>query len=152
MPQPTLPEKTLTIPPEWIDRNGHVNVAYYVLAFDYATDNFYEGLGIGETYHQQGFSLFTLGMNVDYHREIFEGTRIRMTTQLINWDHKRLHYFHRMENLDAGYLAATNECIGIHVNLNTRRSTPFNDNTRQQLEQMLAQHQTLEQPPIQRQL
>ena len=141
-----LPEKLLTIPPEWIDRNGHVNVAYYVLAFDYATDSFYDALDIGETYQEQGFSLFTLGMNVDYLREIFEGTKVRMTTQLINWDKKRLHYFHRMINLDTGHVAAANECIAMHVDLNIRRSAPFNDDTVANIESMMAQHETLNQP------
>lgn len=141
-----LPEKILTIPPEWIDRNGHVNVAYYVLAFDYATDSFYDTLGIGESYQEQGFSVFTLGMNVDYLREIFEGTQIKMTTQLIDWDHKRLHYFHRMINLDAGYMAATNECIAMHVNLNQRRSAPFSDKTKANIEIMMEGHAQLNRP------
>ena len=33
---------------EWIDYNGHMNVAYYTLAFDKALDFFFEDvLGIG---------------------------------------------------------------------------------------------------------
>lgn len=141
-----LPEMQLTIPPEWIDRNGHVNVAYYVLAFDYATDNLYDELGIGEAYQTQGFSVFTLGMNVDYLREIFEGTQVKITTQLINHDAKRLHYFHRMVNLDAGYAAATNECIAMHVDLNKRRSAPFNDLTQSKIERMMDTHRELKRP------
>lgn len=141
-----LPEFTLTIPPEWIDRNGHVNVAYYVLAFDYATDAFYDKLGIGEAYQGEGFSLFTLGLNVNYLREIFEGTAVKITTQLINWDHKRLHYFHRMINVDAGYMAATNECIAMNVNLTSRRSAPFNDNAKTEIEKMMAAHSQMNKP------
>ena len=38
----TLPQTTLTVRPEWIDHNGHMNVAYYVLAFDESTDAVYE--------------------------------------------------------------------------------------------------------------
>ncbi|MEM7334638.1 MAG: thioesterase family protein [Chloroflexota bacterium] len=146
MSETQLPEKILTIPPEWIDRNGHVNVAYYVLAFDYATDAFYDTLGIGEAYQEKGFSVFTLGMNVDYLREIFEGTKIRMTTQLINWDKKRLHYFHRMFNLDAGYLAATNECIAMHIDLNKRKSAPFSAETNANIEATMNQHAQLSHP------
>ena len=37
---------TDTVRPEWIDYNGHMNVAYFVLAFDYATDAFLEFLGM----------------------------------------------------------------------------------------------------------
>jgi len=38
------------VKPEWIDYNGHMNVAYYVLAFDHAIDDFYGRLGLGEAY------------------------------------------------------------------------------------------------------
>lgn len=30
----TFLEIDLTVKPEWIDHNGHMNVGYYVLAFD----------------------------------------------------------------------------------------------------------------------
>ena len=31
--------------PEWIDANGHMNLAYYVVLFDSATDAIFEPLG-----------------------------------------------------------------------------------------------------------
>ena len=37
-----------TVLPEWIDYNGHMNVAFYMLAFDQATDAFFDYLGMGE--------------------------------------------------------------------------------------------------------
>ncbi len=33
--------------PDWIDHNGHLNVAYFVLAFDYTTDAYYETTTVG---------------------------------------------------------------------------------------------------------
>ena len=30
--------------PEWIDNNGHMNVGYYLVVFDYATDAFFRWL------------------------------------------------------------------------------------------------------------
>ena len=33
--------------PEWIDANGHMNLAYYVVLFDYATDTLFNAIGIG---------------------------------------------------------------------------------------------------------
>ena len=51
--------------PEWIDYNGHMNVAYYVLAFDYATDAFFDHLGIGRDYkNAANCSTFAVEMNV----------------------------------------------------------------------------------------
>ena len=46
----TLPQTHLTVKPEWIDHNGHMNVAFYVLAFDQATDQVYEPWGLGLDY------------------------------------------------------------------------------------------------------
>lgn len=34
--------------PEWIDSNGHMNLAYYVVVFDLATDKLYAALDIGD--------------------------------------------------------------------------------------------------------
>lgn len=141
-----LPLFKQTVQPEWIDHNGHMNVAFYVLAFDLATDEFYEGLNIGLTYQKTGYSVFTLGMNVDYMQELFEGDPIRVETRLVDYDHKRVHYIHMMYHAEKGFLAATNECLGMHVGYESRKSEPFPEAVQADLAQMLADHQTLELP------
>ncbi len=74
-PDHSLVATELEIRPEWTDANGHMNVAYYVLAFDRATDAFYDALGIGWPYlERERKSLFTLAMNVDYVREVMAGS------------------------------------------------------------------------------
>ncbi|HTQ82203.1 MAG TPA: thioesterase family protein, partial [Pseudolabrys sp.] len=37
----------MTVEPQWIDYNGHLNVAYYNVLFDRAVDELYELLGLG---------------------------------------------------------------------------------------------------------
>ena len=107
---------------EWIDYNGHMNVAYYVLAFDHATDAFLDHLGMDEAYRREtGGSTFTAESYVTYQREVHEGDPLRFTTQLIGYDSKRVHYFHSMHHETEGYLAATNELLSLHVDLNQRR-------------------------------
>lgn len=114
------------VKPEWIDHNGHMNVGYFVVAFDEATDAAYELWGIGLDYPAaSGYSVFTLGMNVDYVAELFEGDPLRIETLLVDFDHKRIHYFHRMLHGKTRKLAATNECLCMNVDLDTRSSTPF---------------------------
>ena len=121
-----LPVETrLVIRPEWTDANGHMNVAYYVLAFDRATDAFYDRLGIGWGILEQGRSLFTLAMNVDYLREAFAGDSVRIASRLLDCDAKRLHYFHEMFRERDGVLAATNEIVALQVGMAARRSEPF---------------------------
>ncbi len=112
--------------PEWIDHNGHMNVGYFVVAFDEATDAVYEDWGLGLAYPEtSGCSVFTLGMNVDYLAELFEGDPLRIETALVDHDEKRIHYYHRMFNASTDALAATNECLCMNVDLESRRSAPF---------------------------
>ena len=137
-------ETRLDIPPKWTDRNGHLNVAYYVLAFDRATDAFYDALGIGWGYLERaGRSMFTLAMNVDYLGEVFAGDNVRIVSRLIDCDHKLIHYFHEMHHATRAHLVATNELLSIHVNMGTRRSEPFPPGVRTQLAETKAAHAAL---------
>ena len=123
------------VKPEWIDHNGHMNVGYFVVAFDEATDAVYETWGIGEHYPDtSGCSVFTLGVNVDYLAELFEGDPIVMETRLLDHDAKRIHYVHTMQHAESGALAAVNECLCMNVGLAERRSAPFPDDVQAKLD------------------
>lgn len=140
-------ESRIIVEPEWVDYNGHMNLAYYVLAFDRATDVFYDELGIGIAYRERmNSSMFTLGINVDYLNEVFANDELRITTQLLHTDNKRLRYFHQMYQGNPERLVATNECLAVHVDMQLRKSTPFPQETRQRIEATLARHQSLPAP------
>jgi acyl-CoA thioesterase FadM len=138
----------LTVKPEWLDYNSHMNVAYYVLAFDIATDAVYEQWQIGEAYVATGLSVFTLGMNVDYLGEMFDSDPLRITTQLVDADHKRIHYFHRMFHGTTGKLVATNECLCMNVELASRRGAPFPNDVHTGFERTLSTHAKLGVPAL----
>ncbi len=137
----------ISVEPEWVDYNGHMNLAFYVLAFDKATDNFYDQLGIGLDYRaEQDSSMFTLGINVDYLREVFQGDELLITTQLLEVDKKRLRYIHQMYQGDDGQPVAVNECLAIHVNMSSRKSEPFPVPTQTRINTAMVSHQQLAQP------
>ena len=71
---------------EWIDNHRHLNVAFFVLAFDFAADAIYEEWRIDSAY-QSGCSVFTLGMNVDQLKELSSGGNVEIGTQLLDWDY-----------------------------------------------------------------
>lgn len=132
------------IRPEWIDYNGHMNVAYYVLVFDYATDAFWSYLGIGEDYLKRtGNSTFALESHITYQGEVKLGDRVRVTSQLLGADAKRLHFLHRMYHAEQGYLASTLESVALHVSLATRRGAPFPEDRQAFLDRVLAAHRRL---------
>ena len=130
--------------PEWIDYNGHMNVAYYVLAFDHATDAFLDYVGLDQTYKEDAnCTTFVVDMNVCYTGEVREGDALRFTTQVLNADEKRLHYFHRMYHAEQGYLAATNEIMTVHISLATRRVAPMRADILSRVEAVRDRHKSL---------
>lgn len=132
---------------EWCDYNDHLNVAYYVLIFDHATDAFHGSVGLDEAYRAaSGCSTFAVEMHTTYLAEVRNGEEVYCTTQLLDFDEKRFHYFHRMYNAEKGYLAATNECMGVHVDMSVRRVAPMNDTLRNSFRQMMERHSGLPRP------
>jgi acyl-CoA thioester hydrolase len=138
---------TDTVRPEWIDYNGHMNVAYYVLAFDYATDAFFDYLGIGRAYKEgSGCSTFAADMNAGYRREVHVGDPLAFATWFLGHDDKRLHYYHEMYHGTEGWLASTCELLSLHIDMAARRTAPFPDIVMARLEEVRAAHASVRLP------
>jgi len=112
--------------PEWIDSNGHLNLAYYVVVFDLATDALYAALGIGDVYREAtGFSCFTAETHTLYEREVHLGDKLLVRAWLLGVDAKRVHYFHEMFHVDSGERSAAQELMALHIDMSIRRVAPF---------------------------
>jgi len=134
--------------PEWIDHNGHMNVGYYLVVFDYATDAFFRWVGLDDAHRRTaGVTTFCLEAHVTYHREVRAGDPLRFTTLLLGHDEKRIHYFHQMHHATDGFLAATNELMSLHVSRATRRAAPLAVAVRKRLASIQAAHDAVPRPP-----
>ena len=133
--------------PEWIDHNGHMNMGYYLVVFDFATDAFLAWVGLdGQHRQRQQVTTFCLEAHITYHREVRRGDPLRFTTRLLGHDAKRIHYLHEMHHATAGYLAATNELMLMNIDYETRRSAPWPDWAMERLDRMAAAHKSLPVP------
>ena len=133
---------------EWIDYNNHMNVAYYVLAFDHATDAFFDYLGLDDAYREAtGGSTFAAETHVTYQREVHAGDPLRFTTQLLDHDSKRLHFMHHMYHEEEGFLAATSEWLGLHIDLTVRRVSAMPPEILARVAEVAAAHGRLPAPP-----
>lgn len=134
--------------PEWIDHNGHMNMGYYVVVFDLATDEFLAWCGLDARHRrEQAITTFCLEAHVTYHREVGEGDPLRFTTLLLAHDTRRIHYFHQMYHAREGWLAATNELISLHVSRHTRRAAPMAPAILARLAATQRAHDLLPRPP-----
>jgi acyl-CoA thioester hydrolase len=110
--------------PEWIDHNQHMNMGYYLVVFDFATDEFLSWVGLDAAHRAaREVTTFCVEAHVTYHREVRAGDPLRFTTVLLGHDEKRIHYLHSMYHAEEGYLAATNELMSLHVSQGTRRAS-----------------------------
>ena len=133
---------------EWIDHNRHMNMGYYVVVFDLATDEFFRFVGLDEEHRRvHAVTTFCLEAHVTYHREVREGDPLRFTTQLLAYDAKRLHYIHAMYHGADGYLASTNELMSLHVDRTSRRGAPMAPPILDRLAAIHAAHARLPRPP-----
>lgn len=135
-----------TVSSDWVDYNGHMNVAYYVLIFDHATDALQDKVGLDEKLRlETGSSVFVAEAHITYDNEVMEGEKVRVETQILDHDAKRLHLFHTMYNTD-GSLCATNEVMILHVNLNTRKVGPFPAHVSERIASIYKEHAKLPAP------
>jgi acyl-CoA thioester hydrolase len=147
MPAQPLDVYRAPVDAAWIDYNGHMNVAYYMLMFDRATDVLFDRLGLGAAYRQRtNHTLFVLEAHITYEREVKEGDMLRIATQLIDADAKRLHLFHTMYHEAEGYRAATNELLTLHVDLAGPTARNFAAAEQAAVDSMLDEHRRLGRP------
>lgn len=134
---------TATVRPDWIDYNGHMNVGYYLVAFDLATEAVCVHLGIGEAYRRANdASIFVLEAHVTYDREVIEGAPLAFRSRIVDHDAKRFHLMHHMYHAEEGFLAATNELMCMHVDLTTKRSAPLPGDASRRLETLYQEHKS----------
>jgi len=140
-----IPTVARTVPLDWTDYNGHMNEARYLQAFGDATDRFMEIIGCDGDYIATGGSYFTVETHICHLDEVHAGARIRVETQCLLGDGKKMQLFHRMYEGDR--LLATGEHMLIHVSLETRRASVPAEHIAARLSEIVAAHKALSQPP-----
>lgn len=141
-----------TARPEWTDYNGHMNLAYYLLVFDHATDALLDQIGLDAVHRERtGGSVFVVEAHLTYGDEVRAGEDLHVATRVLGVDGKRLHLFHEMfagpdDTPDGHRPVATNELMILHVDLATRRSAGLPEKVRTNLESLREQHAALPAP------
>jgi acyl-CoA thioester hydrolase len=137
----------MRVEPQWIDYNGHLNMAYYNVLFDRAVDEVYELLGIGPSYlKRSNHSTMTAEVHVRYLREIHENTPVRVRFQVIDYDAKRMHYFEELVHAEEGWLSATSENMSLHIDMAAKKVAPWPADVMERLAQVKAAHAQLPLP------
>jgi acyl-CoA thioester hydrolase len=112
--------------PQYIDGNGHMNIAYYTIVFEQALDRVWQLIGLrSEQFRREHKSTFTLETHVTYQREVKLGDPLHFGFRIVDLDSKRLHIFATMEHAAGRMLAATFEQLIICIDMTKRRSATW---------------------------
>jgi acyl-CoA thioester hydrolase len=145
-PTPFL-SSVMQIEPQWIDYNGHLNMAYYNVMFDRAIDELWLNLGIGPPYMKERHgSTFTAECHVRYLREIHLGDPVQIAILLVAADEKRLHTFEELRHATEGWLSATSENMTIHIDMAARKTAPFPADIRARIDAVANAHSAIARP------
>jgi acyl-CoA thioester hydrolase len=117
-----------TIPKEWEDQNGHVNIQYYQTLYEIGGWPMLGRAGVDEAYFEERrLGIFDLEHHVYYLSELHVGERVTIHGRFIASNKKRIHGIVFIINADRDELSCTLEFVAISTNLTTRRTNEFPD-------------------------
>ncbi|WP_394428781.1 thioesterase family protein [Streptomyces sp. SGAir0957] len=134
-----------TVRPEWIDYNGHMSEAFYVLAFGHATDAMMIETGLHSAYREStGCSLYTVESHIRFLRDVPEGAHLALRTRVLGAAAKKARFTHEMYVVDDASGApgpdaapvATTELLAVHVDQQAGRAAPFPDAIRERFAEL----------------
>jgi len=111
-----LPVYRAKIEPDWIDFNGHLRDAYYVLAASYALDEVMDHLGLDAAYRERTHcTLYTLELHLHYLHEVKDSDDLSVISSILDFDRKRIQIGCRFLCSRLAGPVATAEVMLLHV-------------------------------------
>jgi len=110
---------------DWVDYNGHMTESRYLEVLGYATDAFLSHVGLDAAYLGAGHSLYTVETHIRHLHEAHAGDVLRVRTQVLGADEKRVRLFHTIES--GGAPVATGEHMLLHVDTAAGTAAPMRE-------------------------
>lgn len=131
---------------QWLDFNGHLNMAYYNVLFDRGVDQLFEELGFGPAYRDRtGNTTFSAEFHLCYLRELHLGDEVRASFQLLDHDGKSFHFYQELIHTD-GWVSATGEGVGLHIDQSGPKVASMPEDILARFEALAAAHAPLPRP------
>ena len=90
------------VAPDWVDFNNHMTESRYLQVFGDATDAVLRFVGADDEYMASGRSFYTVESHIRHLREVAGGEPVAVESQVLGFDEKRVHLFHRMFHGERG--------------------------------------------------
>jgi acyl-CoA thioester hydrolase len=135
------------VKPEWIDGNGHMNLAYYLVLFDHALDLLCADWDLDWAYTKRTeMGMFAVETHTLYEQELVLGDRVQVQSWALAVDAKRVHVAQEMFRLPDMARACCWEAMMLHVDLTRRKVVPWPGVQRTRIAATVAAHAALVRP------
>ena len=132
---------------EWVDYNNHMTEAAYLTVFGWASDVLFQFIGVDDAYRASGSSFYTVETHIIYEREAALNDSLKVTTQILDFDAKRLHFNHEMFNRKTDERLSTCEQMLLHVDSLAAKASQIKPSVALALNAILSKHRELTTPP-----
>ena len=136
----------ITVPPDWVDYNGHMTDFRYTHVFGDATDALYRSVGIDDAFRAKGHMYYTVETHVIHGAEAKAGDALYVLTQVLHVDDKRLHLFHTLYRRHDAAVVATGEQMHLHVDSKAAKATSVDPIVGARLQALAKAHAALTVP------
>jgi acyl-CoA thioester hydrolase len=136
-----------TIPEEYLDAMGHMNVMWYTHLFSVGMGGLMNQVGLEwEVITEHHAGTFALESHVRYFSEVRVGQTVELYGRVLGWSDKRFHAMQFMANRDKQDVSACLEVVNAYIDLRVRRMTSMPEDVKANLDKLLKQHQQLDWP------
>jgi acyl-CoA thioester hydrolase len=134
------------VPEEWLDYNGHMHDASYLVALSEANEALFDALDLGAGYYREvGASYFTVEYHIRYQAECSSGDVLTAETRVVAADPKRIRLYTELKH-DDGRLAASGESLYLHVDRQSGRVAAMAPDRYRPVQEVLSAHAGLGRP------
>ena len=114
-----------TVKEDWIDYNGHMNMAYYVQCFEESSDFLLEHIGLGYRYAiDERKGVFVIKCEINYRKEINLHDNFIISLEELVCKGKKLIVVLKMIDANKNTVADY-KSINLNVDLETKKSSAF---------------------------
>lgn len=138
-----------TVPPEYEDINGHLNIAHYLTIASWGVEHAFRAAGLAADRHVvERLGTFAAEHHLVYLSEVHVGSEVSVRVRFLGRSARALHLQAYLVDDTHRRLSYTMELVSVHIDFATRRTTPWRDDTAASLDAVVAEHAALLWVPV----
>jgi acyl-CoA thioester hydrolase len=132
-----------SVPAAFEDLNGHLNIRHYLGITSEGLDEALEEIGVRGDWRNTGRAVFSAEHHLTYFHELRTGDRVSTRVRLVGRSERAVHALAYLVDEERKRVSYVMEEIFLCIDMETRRTTPWDDDVAAQIDARVKEHQDL---------